>query len=161
MRQSSFFCVSRATGVLKRAAQQGEAVALRKSPVRTPAMLAANRANAKKSTGQSTASCKARAALNPPKHGAYAVRFPETLLRAGDLQGAALYRWFRSEIAATFKTGRSADERQAHGIGRCEKFGWRRPLRTARPTIAPENAPAAAGAPAHYCRIFSPSKGRD
>jgi hypothetical protein len=67
MRQSSFFCVSRATGVLKRAAQQGEAVALRKSPVRTPAMLAANRANAKKSTGPSTASGKSPRGLELPQ----------------------------------------------------------------------------------------------
>jgi len=112
MRQSSFFCVSRATGVLKRAAQQGEAVALRKSPVRTPAMLAANRANAQKSTGPSRPQASPRAALNSLKHGAYAVRFPGTLLRARDLQGAAHYRWFRSEIAATFETGWSADGRQ-------------------------------------------------
>jgi len=97
-------------------APQGEAVALRKSPVRAPAMLGANRANAQKSTGPSAASGKARAALNSLKHGAYAVPLPGTLLRAGDLQGAALYRWFRREIAATFKTGWSADERQAHGM---------------------------------------------
>jgi hypothetical protein len=47
-------------------------------------------------------------------HGTYAVRFPQTLLQAGDLQGETLYRWFRREIAATFETGGPDDERQAH-----------------------------------------------
>ena len=42
---------------------------LRQSPLRTPAMLAANRANALKSTGPPTAQGKARVALNPLKHG--------------------------------------------------------------------------------------------
>ena len=60
-------------------------MSLRKSPLRTPAMLAANRVNAQKSTGPSTAPGKARAALNSLRHGACAVRFPETLLQAGDL----------------------------------------------------------------------------
>ncbi len=59
-------------------------MALRKSPVRTAAMLAANRANAKKCTGPSTAEGKARVALNALKHGRRADRLPEKLPRAGD-----------------------------------------------------------------------------
>ena len=44
-------------------------MSLRKSPRITPAMLAANRANAKRSTGPRTAAGKARVRLNPLKRG--------------------------------------------------------------------------------------------
>jgi len=44
-------------------------MSLRKSPRVTPAMLAANRANAKKSTGPRTSAGKARVRLNPLKRG--------------------------------------------------------------------------------------------
>jgi len=88
-------------------------MALRKSPVRTAALLAANRANAKKSTGPSTPHGKARVTLNPLQHGVYAVRLPDKLLRAGCRQDEARYRWFRKEIAATFGMGEGGDEEQA------------------------------------------------
>ena len=42
---------------------------LRKSPVRTPAFLAANRANARKSSGPRTPCGRARVSLNALKHG--------------------------------------------------------------------------------------------
>jgi hypothetical protein len=89
---------------------------LRKSPVRTAAMLAANRANAQKCTGPSTSEGKARVALNALRNGRKAVRLPEKLLQAGDREGAALYRWFRAGITATFGTGRPAEERRADQI---------------------------------------------
>jgi hypothetical protein len=76
-------------------------------------MLAANRANAKKSTGPSTPQGKARVALNPLQHGGYAVRLPEKLLRAGYRQDEAQYRWFRREITAAFGMGLPDDEEQA------------------------------------------------
>jgi hypothetical protein len=44
-------------------------VSLRKSPTRTPALLAANRRNAQKSTGPRTRSGKAWSRLNPLKEG--------------------------------------------------------------------------------------------
>jgi hypothetical protein len=79
-------------------------------------MLAANRANAQKSTGPATAAGKARVALNPLRHGGRADRLPEKLLRAGDREGEALYRWFREEITATFGPGRPQEQRQVDQI---------------------------------------------
>ena len=107
-------------------------MALRKSPVRTAAMLAANRANAQKCTGPSTAKGKARVALNALKHGRRAHRLPEKLLRAADREGEALYRWFRGEITAAFGRGRPQEERRCDQIAAaawCLARGLRR-LRT-------------------------------
>lgn len=75
---------------------------LRKSPCRTPALLAANRLNALKSTGPRTVPGKARVALNALKHGRYARRLSPRLLRAGDCQDAALYRRLRFTLGWTF-----------------------------------------------------------
>jgi len=50
-------------------------VSLRKSPTRTPAMLAANRANARKSTGPRTPEGKAQVALRRLLHGRYSPNF--------------------------------------------------------------------------------------
>ena len=88
-------------------------MALRKSPVRTAALVAANRVKAKKSTGPSTPQGKARVALNPLGHGAYAVRLAEKLLRAGDREGELLYRWLRQEISAAFARGLPDDVEQS------------------------------------------------
>jgi hypothetical protein len=80
---------------------------LRKSPVRTPVLLAANRANARKSTGPRTDLGKARVSLNTLKHGEYAGRsapLRERLLRAGYHTEAALYDSIRSRIVEAFGT---------------------------------------------------------
>jgi hypothetical protein len=54
-------------------------MALRKSPVRTQATLAANRANAQKSAGPSTSAGKARVALSALRHGINQPEFLSTL----------------------------------------------------------------------------------
>ncbi len=57
---------------------------LRKSPLRTPALLAAHRANAQDCRGPRSPQGKARVALNALKHGRYAVCLRENLVRAGE-----------------------------------------------------------------------------
>ncbi len=111
-------------------------MALRKSPLRTPAMLAANRANAQKCSGPSTPQGKARAALNALKHGRHAVNLPEKLLWAGDRQGEAQYRWFRNETAATFGIGGLLDGRQADKIA---ARAWSVARRAGHPGTKPES----------------------
>ncbi len=86
---------------------------LRKSPVRTPALLGANRANAQDCRGPRSPQGKARVALNALQHGRYAVRLREKLAQAGDGGGESQYRWFRSEIAAAFGASGRDEEPQA------------------------------------------------
>ena len=76
---------------------------LRKSPVRTPALLAANRANSLKSCGPRTPRGKARVSLNALKHGRHARRLPEKLVRAGYLRELALYARVHSFIVRAFQ----------------------------------------------------------
>ncbi len=102
---------------------------LRKSPVRTPALLAANRANSKKSTGPRSPQGKARVALNALQHGRYAVRLRENLVRAGDGSAESQYQWFRSEIAAAFGASGRDEELQAEQMAArawCTARGARR-----------------------------------
>ena len=54
---------------------RGVAMSLRKSPTLTPALLAANRQNAKQSTGPRTARGKAWSRLNRMRHGARSKEF--------------------------------------------------------------------------------------
>lgn len=53
----------------ERALNEGPAMSLRKSPTLTPALMASNRNNAKKSTGPRTARGKAWSGLNRMRHG--------------------------------------------------------------------------------------------
>ena len=88
---------------------------LRKSPVRTAALLAANRANALRSTGPRTPQGKARVSFNSFKHGRYAARpeeLAERLLRAGCLREAALYRQVRWQIRQVFRPQAQASWRR-------------------------------------------------
>jgi hypothetical protein len=75
---------------------------LRKSPLRTPALLAANRRNARKSTGPRTVRGRARVALNALKHGRYTRHLHQRLLRAGESDLAALYRGLRMVVFHVF-----------------------------------------------------------
>jgi hypothetical protein len=85
---------------------------LRKPPTRTPEFLAANRKNAKKSTGPRTQVGKALSALNALKHGGYAQQLPEKLVSTGHRGSAELYQRVRREIADTFAAWQPLAERQ-------------------------------------------------
>ncbi len=86
---------------------------LRKSPIRTTALLAANRANAQDCRGPRSPQGKARVALNALQQGRYAVRLRENLVRAGEGGGESQYPWFRSEIATAFGASGRDEELQA------------------------------------------------
>src|SRR5271167_503966 len=57
-------------------------MSLRRSPTRTPALLAANRANAQKSTGPRTPEGKNRVALSAVRHGLHAPNFLSALAKS-------------------------------------------------------------------------------
>jgi len=116
-------------------------MSLRKSPTRTLALLAANRANAQKSTGPRTPQGKARVALNGLKHGHYSAGLQERLVRAGDREGESQYRWFGSEITQAFRfpsgMTRPEDRRQAE---RLATAAWCAARNAARLDTKPECA---------------------
>ncbi len=69
-------------------------MSLRRSPTRTPALLAANRANAQKSTGPRTPEGKNRVALSALRHGLHAPNFLSALGKSSRAleQFSGLYR---------------------------------------------------------------------
>ncbi len=71
-------------------------MSLRKSPRITPALLAANRANARKCTAPRTARGKGRTVLNALKHCRYSRAFREKLPECCDL-------WLGRTISSNFK----------------------------------------------------------
>jgi hypothetical protein len=78
-------------------------MSLRKRPTVTPAMLAANRANAQKSTGPRTAQGRSRIVLNALKHGRHAGSFRENLLRAKSKDDAELFQWILDQVHSAFE----------------------------------------------------------
>lgn len=66
-------------------------MSLRKSPRKTPALLAACRANARKSKGPKANRSKARTCLNALKHGQYASLFRAKLVRLEDKEALRVY----------------------------------------------------------------------
>ena len=74
-------------------------MSLRKSPTRTPALLAANRANARKSTGPRTARGKSFVRLNALRHGRRSRPLGRILSRGGDLGvNRKLYEWLADAV---------------------------------------------------------------
>ncbi|HUI43407.1 MAG TPA: hypothetical protein VL523_15695, partial [Terriglobia bacterium] len=71
---------------------------LRRSPVITPASLAARRANALKSTGPRTARGKAWTCLNALRHGRRARQLREKIERTGDPEALFLLDWFYTRL---------------------------------------------------------------
>jgi hypothetical protein len=105
-------------------------MSLRKSPTLTPALLASNRQNAKKSTGPRTAPGKAWSRLNRMRHGAWSpeyINFLEALLDAPPgrmavtaqalLDSKPAHHPVFVEIAEMFVQA---------GIDICEESRWRR-----------------------------------
>jgi hypothetical protein len=108
-------------------------MSLRRSSCLTPASLLARRANALKSTGPRTVPGKARVALNALKHGRYARRLHPRLLRAGDWEGAALYRRLRSAVVDAFVPTDPVQYRDCERMAAqawCQFGGFRRPSGT-------------------------------
>jgi len=88
-------------------------MSLRKRPTATPALLAANRANASKSTGPRTVEGKNRIVLNALKHGQHARNLHENLTRAKSKQDAELFEWILEQVRAAYRLrGWQQDERQ-------------------------------------------------
>jgi hypothetical protein len=92
-------------------------VSLRKPPTVTPALLAANRANARKSTGPRTAEGKNRIVLNALKEGRHARNFGESLRRAKSQGDAELFQWILDQVRAAFRFhGWQEDGRKAERL---------------------------------------------
>ena len=75
-------------------------MSLRKSPRMTPALLAATRRNARRSTGPRTSAGKQVSRFNSLKHGGYAAlrHHPETMRRLGEDPGT--FERFKQQITA-------------------------------------------------------------
>jgi hypothetical protein len=92
-------------------------MSLRRRPTLTPALLAANRANARKSTGPRTVEGKNRIVLNALKDGRYARNFAENLRRAKSQEDAELFQWILDQVRTAFRLhGWQEDERRAERL---------------------------------------------
>ncbi len=104
----------------------------------TPALLAANRRNAQRSTGPRTPAGKARSALNSLKHGRYSKAFRENLCKAHeDLE---LFDWIHARVRESFNPASAREQMQAEGLAR---EVWCLAWRAGRPTrlgTKPESA---------------------
>jgi hypothetical protein len=78
-------------------------MSLRKRPIITPALLAANRANARRCTGPRTVEGKNRVVLNALKDGRHARNLGENRRRAKSKGDAELFRWILEQVRAAFR----------------------------------------------------------
>jgi hypothetical protein len=92
-------------------------MSLRRRPTVTPAQLAANRANARKSTGPRTVEGKNRIVLNALKNGRPARNLGESLRRAKSQEEAELFQWILEQVRTAFRLhGWNEDERKAERL---------------------------------------------
>lgn len=91
-------------------------MSLRRSPKLTPAALAAQRANALKSTGPRTERGKARSCLNALVHGGRSRRLRDKIERTGDFEALYLYDWLHSEIEGLCDYPRDWHWRRIEGL---------------------------------------------
>lgn len=92
-------------------------MSLRKRPTLTPALLAANRANAQKSTGPRTVQGKNRIVLNALKHGRHARTFRDKLLRARSKEDAELFQWILEQVRRGFRIHGWQDDELGGAVG--------------------------------------------
>jgi hypothetical protein len=108
-------------------------MSLVKSHILTPAKLAANRANARLSTGPRTAEGKRRIVLNALKHGRYSRAFRQNLIKTrADVE---LFDWIHARIVDCFEPRNAAQSWQAERLARevwCQTWQDQRADRLAR-----------------------------
>ncbi len=88
---------------------------------KTPALLAACRANARKGTGPRTAEGKCRSRLNALKHGRYSPSFRENLVQAGREMGVKRFDFIRSYVRKFLPPVTQDQKREAEELAR---FIW-------------------------------------
>jgi hypothetical protein len=91
-------------------------MSLVKSPVLTAVRLAANRANARLSTGPRTPAGKRRIVLNALKHGRYSRAFRANLIKAG--ADTELFDWIHARIVDCFSPRNARQDWQAERLAR-------------------------------------------
>jgi hypothetical protein len=92
-------------------------MSLRRRPTVMPALLAANRADARKSTGPRTVEGKNRVVLNALQEGRHARNFGENLRRAKSQGEAELFQWMLDQVRAAFRLhGWQEEERKAERL---------------------------------------------
>jgi hypothetical protein len=92
-------------------------MSLRRRPSVTAAQLAANRANARRSTGPRTVEGKGRVVLNALKDGRHARNLGENLRRAKAREEVELFQWILDQVRTAFRLhGWQENERKAERL---------------------------------------------
>ena len=131
-------------------------MSLRKSPQITPALLAANRRNAQRSTGPRTAAGKQNSKFNSLKHGGYAAleHHHQTMLALGE--DPEKFERLKRELAAALGP---EDALSAAQIEYLAKLCWRRARRECakKSPARPALLPVGDSQPRHPKEMASPS----